>query len=305
MKRFSIAILLAGSMLQAQQITGLPSWLENYPGATPAVQASDGMVESSYTAANAQLAEVLGHYQKLFEAAKLSFEANPDGIGTTIRAAAKECDLLIHLREKNGGTFVDVYCSTPSANPAGTAVMTPSQPVRGGAARVPVSAQPRPLSAQTAPQIPADAMARHKQLAAEMGIGRQHPDAPAPPLVWPSWLTHVEGAALRPERGLSPANDETLTARYVTQAPMTELRDFYRDLLNGHGYAARTELSTGHTLAGVQQNAYGSVEGSNYPDGAPGARTEIAVKFDRSVLNGPITVTLRFTTHAYIASRGY
>jgi hypothetical protein len=58
-------------------------------------------------------------------------------------------------------------------------------------------------------------------------------------------------------------------------------------------------------MTGVQQNATGYVEGSNYPDGAPGASSDIYVSFSRSVLNGPITVTLRFTTHDYIASRGY
>jgi hypothetical protein len=47
------------------------------------------------------------------------------------------------------------------------------------------------------------------------------------------------------------------------------------------------------------------VEGFNYPDGAPGAYSDIQVSLNRSVLNGPITVTLRFTTHDFIASRGY
>ncbi len=43
----------------------------------------------------------------------------------------------------------------------------------------------------------------------------------------------------------------------------------------------------------------------NYPDGAPGAYSVIDVRFDRSVLNGPITVTMRFSTHDYIGKRGY
>lgn len=289
-----IVTFLAASILRAQQITALPSWLENYPGATPEVRASKDMVESSYTAAKVQLDDVLAHYQKTFETAKLPFEANPDGIGTTIRAAAPECDLLIRLRERTAGTFVDVYCSTPSKSPAGVAVLSQSQPAR--VSRAPVAGPP---------QIPADLMARHKQIAAEMGIGRQHPDAPAPPLVWPSWLVHIQGSPLRPERGANPAGDATLTARYTTNVPMTELRDFYRDLLNAHEYPARATLSTGQTLTGIQQNALGSVEGWNYPDGAPGAYSELEVKFDRSVLNGPITVMLRFTTHDYISKRGY
>jgi hypothetical protein len=86
---------------------------------------------------------------------------------------------------------------------------------------------------------------------------------------------------------------------------MTEIYNFYRDLLNSHEYPARAKLSTGQTMSGVVQNALGYVEGSNYPDGPPGAYTVVHVSFDRSVLNGPITVSLRFTTHEYIASRGY
>ena len=96
-----------------------------------------------------------------------------------------------------------------------------------------------------------------------------------------------------------------LTARYTTNTPMTEIYQFYRDLLNSHEYPARASMSTGQTITGIVQNALGSVEGTNYPDGAPGAHSVIRVSFDRDVLNGPITVTMRFTTHDYIAKRGY
>jgi hypothetical protein len=58
-------------------------------------------------------------------------------------------------------------------------------------------------------------------------------------------------------------------------------------------------------MSGIQQNAMGYVEGSNYPDGAPGAHTNIKVSFSRDVLNGPITVIASFSTHEYIAKRGY
>jgi hypothetical protein len=148
-------------------------------------------------------------------------------------------------------------------------------------------------------------MEMHRQKVAEMGLHREHHDAPAPPLVWPSWLLHVTGAALRSTSGANQAKDAMLTARYTTNVPMTEIYAFYRDLLNAHEYPARSSMSTGQTMTGVTQNALGYVEGFNYPDGAPGAYSTIDVRFSRDVLNGPITVSLRFTTHEYIAKRGY
>jgi hypothetical protein len=52
-------------------------------------------------------------------------------------------------------------------------------------------------------------------------------------------------------------------------------------------------------VSGVQQNATALVEGVNYVDGAPGANSTIEVSIDRTVLNGSITVALRFATHDY------
>ena len=148
-------------------------------------------------------------------------------------------------------------------------------------------------------------MEQHHRIAAEMGLHRVHPDAPAPPLVWPSWLVQTGGASLRTTRGVNFEKDAMLKAQYTTSVPMTEIYRFYRELLNAHEYPARSSMSTGQTQSGVQQNAIGYVEGYNYPDGAPGAYSIIHVSFSRSVLNGPITVSLQFTTHDYIAKRGY
>ena len=148
-------------------------------------------------------------------------------------------------------------------------------------------------------------MQMHQQKAAEMGIHREHHDAAAPPLIWPPWLLRVDGETVRAVPGVDQSKNAMLKAQYTTNVPMTEIYSFYRELLTSHEYPTRSSISTGHTISGIQQNALGYVEGSNYPDGAPGAYSEIHVSFDRSVLNGPITVTMRFTTHEYIASRGY
>jgi len=301
----------------AQTALSIPSWLENYPGVTAMTQTGDLYARSSFTAA-AKPGEILEHYRKVFEAAGVPFQPNSDGIGTSIRAAAPECDLLIQIRTRPQGTFVDVNCSaksasssaaTPSAAPPPDLKVTTSRPAssRINATRAASSGSTSGTQPQSAgqPQSNADWMAEHHRKAAEMGLHREYHDMPAPPLEWPSWLTHVNGAEVRSQAGMTPAKDATLTAHYTTHVPMTDLRDFYRALLDEHEYPGSASMSTGHTMTGVQQNAIGYVEGFNYPDGAPGAYSVIDVSFDRSVLNGPITVTLKLTTHEYIAKRGY
>ncbi len=276
----------------------LPAWLESYPGATASVRSSDSLVESSYTIA-AQPENIVEHYRKLFEAAGLPFLPNSDGIGTSIRASAPECDLLIQIRTQQEGSFVDVNCSAKTQS-AGTFIPADVKVITGHP-QAPAPASLPPAHHMT----PEEMMEQHHRKAAEMGLHRVHPDAPAPPLVWPFWLLQVSGAPVRTERGVDYAKDGMLSARYTTNAPMTEIYRFYRELLTEHEYPTRSSMSTGHTQTGIQQNALGYVEGSNYPDGAPGAYSTIHVSFDRSVLNGPITVSLRFTTHEFISKRGY
>jgi hypothetical protein len=185
---------------------------------------------------------------------------------TSIRVGARECDLLIRITAVPEGSSVDATC---------TAIHWTR------------------VSASPSPKLPGTTFHRVRH------------DAPAPTLVWPAWLTHIDNKQLRIQTSSNPAGDAMLTARYTTTVPMTDLHSFYRDLLNAHEYPATSRLQTGHTQTGIQQNAYGSVSGFNYPDGAPGAYSTIDVTFDRSVLNGPITVSMRFTTHAFIAKRGY
>jgi hypothetical protein len=280
-RHLATLVLLALAPAFSQDALSLPSWFQNYPGVNETVHSTSTLVESSYTAA-AEPAKIVEHYRRIFETASLAFHPNFDGMGTSIRAEAHECDLLIQIRERAEGSFVHVNCS---------AKIVPQN--------TPVASVPQTRA------IPADMMERHRQVVAEMGIHRQHHDAPAPPLVWPSWLVHVNGAAVRAEPGVDQAKNAILKARYTTNIPMTEIYSFYRELLNSHEYPARSSMSTGQTITGIQQNATGRVEGFNYPDGAPGAYSVISISFDRHVLNGPITVSLRFTTHEYIASRGY
>jgi hypothetical protein len=292
-------LYLVFAVVAMANAASLPTWLESYPGATPTVHASEALVESRYTIA-AQAEDVVEHYRKLFGGAGLAFHPNSDGVGTSIRAEAPECDLLIQIRSRDEGTLVNVNCSAKTLGSSSSAPPTDIRMISGGASSSRAMAAPAPVHLSGD-----EMMQRHHQIAMEMGLHRVHPDAPAPPLVWPSWLTHVSGGALRPTSGMNPAKDAMLRAQYTTNVPMTELAKFYREAMDSHEYPARGGTRTGVTSTGIQQNAQGNLEGFNYPDGAPGAYSTIDISYGRSVLNGPITVTIRFTTHEYIAKRGY
>jgi hypothetical protein len=284
------------------QVTpSFPPWLVGYPGTAATIRSIGSVRQSSYTT-SARPAEIIAYYRTEFEDAGVSFQTNPDRLGTSMRATPPECDLFIRISSRPQGASVNTSCSSKSG------AQKPSLPTVITSRPQPVALPQQALPQQALPEqemTATDMMQRHQQIVAEMGIHREHHDEPAPPLVWPPWLVNVNGAALRSEKGVDQSKDAMLRAQYTTNAPMTEIYSFYRDLLNTHEYAARASLSTGQTMTGVRQNALGAVEGSNYPDGAPGARSAIRVSFNRSVLNGPITVTLRFTTHEYIAKRGY
>jgi len=125
--------------------------------------------------------------------------------------------------------------------------------------------------------------------------------AEAPPLVWPSWLVHLEGYQLKIQQGVDQSKNDYLRATFNTRAPMTEIHAFYLNLLKANDYPGVTGgLETGHTISGVQQNASGRLEADNYPNGQPGPYTNIRIDFSRFVLNGPIRVSIKVTAHPYI-----
>jgi hypothetical protein len=274
----------------AQGSFALPAWLGSYPGATPTTSSSDSSVESSYTV-DAQPAEVVAHYRKLFEAQGLNFQPNPDGMGISIRAEAKECNLLILIRSRQDGTFTKVDCEA-----------------KADAGSTPVSAAPGykvdVIAGHGEKQGGTDWANRVQQHQGDMPrpkFNSNHSDMAAPPLEWPDWLGHVRGAAIQPKKSTDPAKHDFMIARYTTNVPMSEIFDFYQKLLKTHDYRPRGELATGHTQSGIQQNAMGRLDAFNYPEGFPGAYSEVEVSMDRTVLNGPITVMLYFRTHDYKA----
>jgi hypothetical protein len=285
---FAAALLLCP--LHAQ-IT-MPAWLAPYPESTPQTKTFAAYSESSYTTAAAPSA-VLDHYRKLFETAGLPFVANSDGVGTNIRASASECDLMLSVRPQSTGATVRVSCAakSPSYNTEVASTTTITTTTRAGS--------PRRIAPPPAPS-PSEIKERHERIVAEMGIHRTREDAPAPPLVWPDWLVHLNGARLARQHGVDQSGNEYFESKFKSTAPMTSIFAFYEDLLKANGYRVyNSKLETGHTFTGVTQNAGGCVEGDNYPDRSPGPRTVIRVDFSRSYLNEPITVRVRFTAHPY------
>jgi hypothetical protein len=122
--------------------------------------------------------------------------------------------------------------------------------------------------------------------------------AEAPPLAWPAWLLHLEGAQLKVQQGTDQSKNDYLRAVFYTRQPMTQIHTFYEDLLKTNDYRIVTAgLETGHTISGTSQNAWGHVEADNYPNGQPGPYTNIRVDFGRSVLNGPIRVSIKLTAY--------
>jgi len=117
MKCFTVAVIVFGSIASvgAESLPkGMPSWLTPYPGAeTKAEKAA----EITYSVP-AKPEEVIAHYGKLLRAASLPFLPNFDGIGTSIRAAAPECDLLIKIRESDNGTLTRIQCAVRAAGTA-------------------------------------------------------------------------------------------------------------------------------------------------------------------------------------------
>lgn len=270
-----ILILIAPACLRCQPV--LPTWLLTYPGANVTRQNLSAMTAVSFTTTD-PLETVLDRYRHLFEENGLPFSPTSNRFATTVRAAADCGELSISITRRESGSAVRLNCS--------------------------VKLQPRVVqSTGNYEQDVANMKEVHRQAAAQMGIGRARPAAPAPPLEWPAWMVQVEGCLPAIRKGTDQAGNGMLSAQYISGSPMSQIFSFYKDLLTANGYQVnRGSVKTGQTQSGIKQNALGGVEGSYYPDGFPGPRCEIRIDFSRMNLNDPIRVTIRFTTFAYAGS---
>lgn len=285
-------VLFALAPALCQTAFTLPPWLVSYPGTNPKVYSSGSFAQTSYVV-DAEPSEVVDHYRKLFESQGLAFQPNPDGMGTTVRAEAKECDLFIQIRKRDEGTFTKVTCSGKVDASSIQAESSPNIEMVTG-----ITPPPPPPDSKGKPGDAAGSGQPGQQLP-PIKVNKTPHAMPAPPLVWPSWLGQVRGQSLNPAIATAQDKSKYLAAKYTTDLPTTAVFDFYRNLLMNHDYRPKASLATGHTGSGTQQNAMAVVDGVNYVDGAPGANSTIEVSIDRTVLNGSITVALRFATHDY------
>jgi len=232
------------------------------------------MSAASFTTADAP-ETVVDYYAQAFASQGLMFAPKSNRFNTTIRADADCGELSISVMKKDDGSSVELNCR--------------------------VKFQPHvPKSTGNHDQDVTNAMEAHRQAVATLGIGRERPPVPAPPLEWPAWLTRAEGGLPAIYKGSDPPADGMLKAEYTSGQPMSQLFAFYKDLLSSNGYQInRGYVRTGQTISGIQQNADGIVEGNIYPDGFPGPYIEIRVNLSRSRLNDPIRVTIGFRTYAY------
>jgi len=154
----STAVLLAAAGFAAAQSTlAIPSWMEPYPGTTPRLHDFTTFVEQDYKTDGAP-ADVVAHYRKLFEAAKLPFFPQADPISTTIHGETPACDLKVDIRKFAGGTLVHVTCSQPTLRKRQEDGM-------------------RTMAKYDQPVYP-----------------EARPKAQLPPLAWPAWLVTCDGA---------------------------------------------------------------------------------------------------------------
>ena len=185
-------MLLTLAMARGQQPpTTLPSWLTPQPGATVVTHtALADRIEVVYTTDELPGA-VVSHYQRLIVGAGLPFLPTFDGLGTSIRVAAAECDLLINVRERETGALTRISCATKATNPApspsGVDVMT-TKSTGPAKSRTPTIAERMRQGEEHTRRVLAEAQAQHKRGIQKMAIYDQpvnarsrKKDAPPPP----------------------------------------------------------------------------------------------------------------------------
>jgi hypothetical protein len=287
------------SIAVGQQATlVMPSWLAPYPGSAAAtLVASASLVDTRYTTSD-KASDVVAHYRRLFEAAGVRFNSNFDGSGTSIRAAAAECDLLIKIHEEGDGTAARVSCATKSVDPlsGGDVVVTHASGAKGMDFEKFKTEHRKRMDDERA------ALDRHiannKAGKFDEQVWPHAPENDAPPLIWPAWLVNVKGGRLNPEEGVDQSRKKYLQTKFVSGVPMTTIYNFYEDLLNANGYRVySSKLGTGQTIDGIVQNSDGYVEGNHKPYDITGPSTVIRVSFSRFHLNDPIDVRIKVTAH--------
>lgn len=285
-----LAILMNLGQLQAQSSSmAWPQWLQVPEGVKAERQVNPGLITVQYRV-NGKPDEAAQQLSAAFAAAKLAYQPQADGIGLSARVAAPECDLLLQFHPSQGGTQVNLHCAAKTQVSNGFYV--PPQGYR------PSMTRSTPITRQSLENFEREQqarMARYDQPQPVAAISMYANDAPA--LAWPIWFGRLDGRALAPATRQSDNPYQCLVSKYVdNQTDMSVLVSSYKNMVEGSGFrVARTNLQTGQTWNGkMVQNKSGVVEGVQSSDGrVNGPSTRVMASFNREVLNGPITVTLR------------
>ncbi len=263
MKRGYLLILACTAAAGQSPLTA-PAWLSAYPNAEVETRTMPTMIESTYLA-KAAPATVVAHYGKLFEAAGLPFAPSFDGMGTVIRASASECDLLIKVREQDGGAFVRVSCAVK------TAAMV--------SAPTPAAASPKVVLPMSTPLRDRDE-ARRDHAAAEMAkYDEPVQTRPRTAPVWPNWL--VDPAGKLPVFRRTAADSTFLSTSFAVAAEIAQVRDWYTGLLESHGCSV-----TGRGKAWFESSCRLN----------PKSVTELIVRAELSPVEGGTQVSMRVSS---------
>ncbi len=252
----AIGCCLVAVALAADTAPVIPSWLEPYPGTSARTHSFPNTVESSYQTA-ADPADVVEHYARLFASAGLRFEPRNTSFSTTIRGETPECDLTINIRKLAANTVVRISCTVHPEIP--------------GVRRSPNRGVAETMSKYDQPVYPK----QRKKL---------------PPLEWPTWLIHCDGAALRVQRGVDIFKLNYIKAVFASASARDEILSFYAALLNSHGYEVYAQSSR---ITPARQKAV--VEGAYYFDEQPGPR--FVIRAELTPVDGATQVELRITAH--------
>lgn len=290
-----LVILFNLSKLHGQvAVTNWPQWLSLPEGVQAERTQSPGLISVSYRV-QAKPEDSAKQLTAKFEQAKLPYSPQADGIGLTARVAAAECDLLLQFHPSQGGTQVKIHCAAKSAPVDNFYIPTDARSSRRASLESMRARNAHPQ--QQAADFERDSranMAKYDQARPASSISFYNDDAP--PLQWPAWLGRMDGqGGLRPERSQKDGKS-CLVGRYTTSTvEMSKLVYGHEDLFRANGFQVPTmNLSTGHTWDGkIVQNKSGRVEGYLTPDGTvSGPSTKLTASFNRSVVNGPISVYL-------------
>jgi hypothetical protein len=243
---FALFLLCAAGQLAAQV---MPPWLTPYPGGSPETKRTNTTVESSYTVGAAPK-DVLAHFQKLFDAQGIPIDSIGAPEGFYLHAEPAECNFDIAIVHGDKGTAVKVTCAS-----------------KAGAAPPVILQQPAPE--ETGPEPPK----KPGPAGGKTGV---------PALVWPKWMTRVDGSKLAGRK-----LGGQFRGAYGTAGPARDILSFYLDLLNAHDYQVSEVLPTA-------ADDYGnSLVATSEPDLKAGKKTVIRVKVRPAGGNLEVEITMQ------------